>query len=506
MSNLRSKKARPRKSCRWLAATVRVRIACVPKGTRRRLLQDFSVTAFLLLVGKLRFKMIISCKQEVCYRDYGDFVSLYNLKTGSVYVFEDVALDIFRAIASCPEGISLTDIETAISNEYECSPEVVSSDIFDFICELHKEKIITISGFDEIRIVSHENDATSDSTPSETDGIETEIIDRLVSRDNIYSVTFEMTYNCNEKCVHCYAFSDRIEQRLSYSEYCAIIDDLYDMNCQRISFTGGDPFVNPDFIDVFKYARKKGFICDIYTNGQYLHDNQERFDEIIKLFPGTIYISLYGPSAAIHDKITRIAGSFDKTLAVIRKLKQAGIFVVINIMALNINGDFIPATIDMLKSYGIEYRVGFSIINQNDGSSEPMKYFLDDKGKVKKIMRLTHTTDVFNDISLEDRMCGAAQTSLSVSPTGDVYPCISIKQKLGNIRQTKIKNIWLSEKRKGFIDSIRWKNTKKCKDCEKINFCTHCIGISEAESGDMFSCNFSDDFVSGCIYEIANEK
>ena len=83
---------------------------------------------------------------------------------------------------------------------------------------------------------------------------------------------------------------------MRFEDYKSVIDQLEQMGCLHLAFTGGDPFVHPDFLDVFEYAREKGFVCDIYTNGIALASDDVLFSRIARLKPRAFYLSLYGSS------------------------------------------------------------------------------------------------------------------------------------------------------------------------------------------------------------------
>ncbi len=446
--------------------------------------------------------MIISWdKNDVCYRNYEDFSILYNTKTTMMYLFENVAMDIWNIITRNAE----TDVKFIVKELlflYECNKKDLIKDIHEFIEELYQEGNIKINGIYNENNINYMNTKLS-IEPS----IEQDIIKLLNQRDQLYSFTMEMTYNCNEKCLHCYAYNNDKIKKITVEKYYDVIDQLYDLKCMKIAFTGGDPFLNPCFMDVYKYARKKGFMCEIFTNGQYLSDNHNVLNDLIKFNPRNFYISLYGPDAATHDYITTIKGSFDKTIDTIKILVDNNVPVVANIIILNINAHKAKSTINLAKQLNIKYRVGFSIIYANDGSNNPMKYFLKDKSIIKEIIRYNSNTDKISIPQNSNiRICGAGLTVLSMSPVGEIFPCVSLKNKLGNIYEQTLKEIWESKERKKLAKSLIWSNTHNCSMCKNRSFCQHCLAISAAEKNDIFSCNTCDKFISDCIDELIKEE
>lgn len=79
---------------------------------------------------------------------------------------------------------------------------------------------------------------------------------------HLYSVIFELTPRCNFNCVHCYLHDHHVSNELPYNAIIQIIDILYEKEVLFITFTGGDIFTRKDFLDIYSYAKKKGFIIE----------------------------------------------------------------------------------------------------------------------------------------------------------------------------------------------------------------------------------------------------
>ena len=81
------------------------------------------------------------------------------------------------------------------------------------------------------------------------------------------SGTIEPTLRCNLRCVHCYIPHDFIEKELSYGEWCQVLDEIVTEGCLWLLITGGEPFIRDDILDIYTYAKKKGMIITLFTNG-----------------------------------------------------------------------------------------------------------------------------------------------------------------------------------------------------------------------------------------------
>ena len=176
-------------------------------------------------------------------------------------------------------------------------------------------------------------------------------------------------------------------------------------------------------------------------------------------------------------------------------------------MLLNSNKEDIDNIISLVKTLKCDYRIGLSIINTNDGNSSPMKYFVNDKETLKKIIK-KNQQKLLSETRVTDsnmHICGAALSSISISPNGVVYPCISVKKCLGNIHENTINAIWNGVARNNFLTLNTWHYSEECQKCKYIDICAHCIGISEQEYGNIHSCNTCDKMISSAMYEVIND-
>lgn len=98
----------------------------------------------------------------------------------------------------------------------------------------------------------------------------------------LYSVVFEITPRCNFNCVHCYLHDHHCSKELSFDEIIRILDILYQNEVLFLTLTGGDVFMRRDFVDIYTYAKKKGFIVELYTNAALL---DERILSVLKKYP-----------------------------------------------------------------------------------------------------------------------------------------------------------------------------------------------------------------------------
>jgi len=126
----------------------------------------------------------------------------------------------------------------------------------------------------------------------------------------------EVTYSCNLSCKHCYVVGGNARE-LDLNEYYKLIDDLFDLGTFCIVFTGGEPLLRKDFFDIAGYAKRKGFLIVLFTNGTLI--DEETADKIKGNGFWKIEISIYGGTAKTHDHITQRKGSFEQTLSAVKR-------------------------------------------------------------------------------------------------------------------------------------------------------------------------------------------
>ncbi len=187
------------------------------------------------------------------------------------------------------------------------------------------------------------------------------------SKHQLYSVIFELTPRCIFNCVHCYLHDHHRSDELPYDEIIRIIDILYEKEVLFITFTGGDIFTRKDFLDIYLYAKRKGFIIELYTNGALI---TEKDIQIFSQYPPLLVdISLYGSCEETYRKVTGISGAFEKVISNIKSLLAAGVRVYVKALVLNLYYHELPQIKQIAEDFNIPFRTGFEIFPSIDNDS-----------------------------------------------------------------------------------------------------------------------------------------
>lgn len=303
-------------------------------------------------------------------------------------------------------------------------------------------------------------------------------------------VHLELTYRCNLRCIHCYCVEDRKRQELSYQEITDLLDQLAEAGGFFLTLTGGEVFTREDFFDIAFYAKKKNFAIRVFTNGTLIDETAA--DRLAELKPMSVEFSLYGTNSDIHDGITKVKGSFEKTRRAIGLMKERNVPIFLKTVVMKQNLKECAGLFKLSKELGAESRFTFDITPRNDGSTGPLEHRLDGDGIFEFVSGdIPEQWEYINAPSdgeaAQRRTCTPARNGCAISPYGDVHPCAQLLLPIGNVRQKRFSEIWNSDlEALSYIRSIKtFSDIKGCADCKDLWLCRRCHGLAYLESGDV---------------------
>ncbi len=336
-----------------------------------------------------------------------------------------------------------------------------------------------------------------------------QFIDNVCIENHILNrVCIELTYRCNERCRHCYVFDETkiAAKELSLEQYRTLFDDLRRLETLSIAFTGGDVSMRADFCDILRAARERDFSTLILTNGTGF--SEETLEEIIHIRPQGISFSIYSGNADEHDAMTRMPGSFQKTLATLKKVKASGIYVSVKtpVMAPTFGG--FESIHSLCEEFDIRHEVSYHICPTNHGNISPTKFRLGDVEKYKQALRIARRGKEISELPKRDihkTICGAGLLSLSVNPYGEVFPCNGFVYRLGNIKETSIEDIWNGETLRRLYDLRFEQLGDTCLNCKYRDDCLYCLGSALAENGNILLPVKESCKIAQAMYEFREE-
>jgi len=231
------------------------------------------------------------------------------------------------------------------------------------------------------------------------------------SKDKKPVVVWNMTQRCNLKCVHCYAHAvdpSSHTDPISTDKAKEIIDDLAQFGAPVMLFSGGEPLVREDLVELAKYATGQGMRAVISTNGTLITKNKAR--ELKEVGLSYVGISLDG-AEAVHDKFRGVKGSYRQALKGVENCQAEGLKVGLRFTINKRNAQEIPHLFDLIEQLEVP-RICFYHLVYSGRGSDLMKEDLDhaetrqvvdlimdrtralfDKGKPKEVLTVDNHAD-----------------------------------------------------------------------------------------------------------------
>lgn len=304
--------------------------------------------------------------------------------------------------------------------------------------------------------------------------------------DKLDFVWLNLTSRCNLKCLHCYNESspNSNNDKLTTNDWKSIINQLSLVGCKQLQFIGGEPMLNSDIFQLAKYARDVGFyFIEIFSNGTLI--TREDIKKIRDL-DINIAISLYSNKSDIHDQITTINGSFNKTIQTMKRLKESGINTRVGVVAMRQNQDSIEETLTLVKHFGFNGGDSPDIVRLIGRGNENL--IPNDEMLVRKYGFMTSPNFVTNLNNFINNYFynPCWYRKMSVDSSGKIYPCVAAKDKLMGIFGNKnIKEIINSQETYNLRTINKDKIDTRCV-CEYRYACGDCRPLSEIESQNLY--------------------
>jgi len=351
--------------------------------------------------------------------------------------------------------------------------------------------------------------------------IEDEVSTFAQNHGFMFSGFWEVTNRCNEKCVHCFnpgaphvagEKNNRDMDELSTEEGLALISNLRKSGAFRLVMSGGEVFLRKDIWQLIEHARFLRMQVHIYTNGLLL--DEDKLERLAKLYPESVSVSIYSAVPEVHDNITKVPGSYEKSINALKRLNQLGIKTTIKSIQMKHTVQGYALIEDIAKSIGARYSTEVGMSAGNDGSQSPLALAIDND---KQLIALAVTPkspifvgDASNNYSEKKRkanetFCSAGQNMLSVSPDGKIYPCVALPLEVGNIRSDDLSQVWANSSvgnknqnnkkisTKNITNSLsKWQQVRvgdyeECGTHNRCSWCYKCPGMSMNETGNPLS-------------------
>jgi len=313
-----------------------------------------------------------------------------------------------------------------------------------------------------------------------------------------FDVQMELTYRCNLNCVHCYCKGQEDKgKELSADELKRILDELWQQGCLWLAFSGGECLSREDFLEIYAYAKQKGFIITIFTNGQLL--DRKTIECLVKTPPHSIEITLNGITKDTYELITRVKESFPRVMENIKILVENKLPLIIKTNLLKQNQNEIIKIKSWVENFLGKpkgknlFKYDYFIYPRMNGDTAPLKFRLSFEEIIEIIkkdpdMYLEYRKDLRRHIDSVQRsgdylyQCNCWMSQAFISPYGNLKFCLFSEKFSLDLRENEFKD--------GFYRNFpklleeRFKTDSPCSKCRLRPVCRWCPALAYLETGN----------------------
>ena len=308
--------------------------------------------------------------------------------------------------------------------------------------------------------------------------------------------SIEVTARCNLRCAHCYINEpagdpQSKERELTLAEVCDLLDQMADEGCLWLLLTGGEPFVRPDFLEIYTYAKKKGFLITLFTNGTAL--TPRIADHLADWRPFAIEITLYGRTRETYERVTGVPGSYERCLRGVDLLLERDLSLRLKTMVMTLNRHEVGDMEAYATSLGVEFRSDAMLNVRLDGGRQPAQLRLSpeevialDLADEKQMQAWGEFCEIFGGPPPRPEylyQCGAGLGTFHIDAYGGLSACIMSRQPNYDLRQGTFHEAWHD-----FLPQVRaqqWTVDTPCRHCELMAMCGQCPGWARMETGNQ---------------------
>lgn len=464
--------------------------------------------------------MLIRQSKNTFIRTTEKYGYITNQLTQHDRVYNEIGADFLREINRDPQEVD--DIIRRLIKVYEDVDFIsIKADFLEFANSLANDKFV-VMGYnveqlnqnDEVFTYAIDNpktlksDYTQQTQEKVSENTQDFFLEEIQGRPLISSLQFELSSRCNERCIHCYIPNEKKRQGndMPVESVKSILDEFASMGGLHVTLSGGEVFLHKNLMEIVEYCRKKDLIISILSNLISLKD--EQIPILKEANVSLIQVSLYSMDPEIHDYITTVKGSFEKTKTAIEKLIAADIPIQIScpIMKANLHG--YVEVLEYAKSLKVKSQTDYIMIAQADLNTSNLANRLSLE-ETEELLRniieydTQYREDTLKQLPISDQIkfhferfkkqpvCGVGYDNCCITANGDVYPCAGWQNYvLGNVSKESLKEIWENSERIKELRKITQESFPQCLKCDARDYCARCLVRNYNESGgDMFKIN-----------------
>lgn len=310
---------------------------------------------------------------------------------------------------------------------------------------------------------------------------------------DVFTLQWHITHRCDLHCRHCYDRSDRKDVTLQKG--LEVLDQLRQF-CRthhvdgQVSFSGGNPFMHPDFLDLYRAAHERNLNLAILGNPV----SEAQLDAVLQIArPSFFQVSLEGLEE--HNDQVRGKGSFRSVMEFLAMLKKHGVYSMVMLTLTRDNMDQVLPLADILRervdlfTYNRLAMVGEGADLETPHPEEYQKFVVDYL-KARRTNPVLALKDSLINIALDQQKqepfggctgfgCGAAFNFVSVLPDGQVHACRKFPSLIGNLNRQTLHQVYHSSDARKYRQGCR-----DCSDCHLRLVCGGCLAVTHGWGRD----------------------
>ena len=312
-------------------------------------------------------------------------------------------------------------------------------------------------------------------------------------------VSIEVTRRCPLECRHCYnnlPMNDAVarNEELTFDEHLRLLDELVECGSLWLLYTGGEIFGRADFLDIYREAKRRGFLITLFTNGTMI---TPRVADVLQEWrPFSVEITLYGATRRTYEALTQIPGSYDRCMRGIHALLERELPLKLKTVPTTVNLHEVYAMQHLAEELGVEFKFDPMVNPRIDCSSSPLGVRLSPEEVVALEFQDAHREREYRRLAIEELAsgrgakteaghvysCGGGVNSFAVDPAGRLTICVLSHRESYDWRGGNLRDAWET-----FFPGVRYRprtRPTKCDRCGIQTLCGMCPANGELENGD----------------------
>lgn len=446
--------------------------------------------------------MLIRLSNNCHARQYGPFSHIFNHVNKVDITFKD-AEPYFKVLTH--EPVDFDEVISRITALYEdVQREVVERDLKRLIQLLSKDGFV-VEGAAQAELARKDVGFTynvempstaPDVAPiSEVEG-HRELHAYFEKHPTPFSLHFDLTSLCNEKCVHCYVPRDK-HFFIDAKKCMEVMDQFREMEGMQVTLSGGECLLHPDFESIIRHARKCDFSISVLSNLTLL--DMYKAELLKEMNVSLVQVSLYSMNPEVHDAITQLPRSFSKSKASIELLHSMDVPLQISCPTMKANYRGYKKVLEYAASLKIKAYTDFIMMARSDHTTDNLDNRLSLQETEEIIRTIAENEPEFKSALKEDRpnpetpeeraerpICGVCIDAICLNADGNYYPCSGFQDyPLGNCYKQTLREVWEESPKTLYLRGLRGKDIPECIHCVDRAYCSTCLVRNFNETSDM---------------------